>query len=324
MTPPDLPAPLVPAEVDLRDFTFLPLDVVRLRDSDLAALSSGDGFRAAVLLWCTSWHQSPAASLPDDDRLLARYAGFGRDVEAWKAIRDEALRGYQICSDGRLYHPLLAEKANEAWASKQARKARTAAATAAKGRGGSSPCAGDDRQQPAANPDGAPDAAHHDDRDGARDDDRHDERNVHQGKGRENKGEDRGSSLRSEREGAGAGELSPFDRWWEACPHKVGKDEARKAFDRVIRDKRATIDELMAGIEAYRRDKPPDRQWCNPSTWLNQGRWADQPAEVLPLVGGQGARASPAHSATAHRPTSGPASAMAGIAAVVNAHREAS
>ncbi len=106
VTAPDLPAPLVPAEVDLRDFTFLPLDVVRLRDSDLAALSSGDGFRAAVLLWCTSWHQSPAASLPDDDRLLARYAGFGRDIDAWKAVRDEALRGYRLCSGWAALPPL--------------------------------------------------------------------------------------------------------------------------------------------------------------------------------------------------------------------------
>ena len=130
------------------------------------------------------------------------------------------------------------------------------------------------------------------------------------------------SSLRSER--AGAGEPKPFDRWWEACPHKVGKDDARKAFDRIIRDERATVDELVAGMEAYRLAKPPDRQWCNPATWLNQGRWTDQPADVLPLMGGQGARASPANGTAALRPTSGSASALAGVAAAVNAHREAS
>ena len=185
MTAPDLPAPLVPAEVDLRDFAYLPLDAVRLRDSDLAALSSGDGFRAAVLLWCVSWHQSPAASLPDDDRLLARYAGFGRDVEGWKAVRDEALRGYQLCSDGRLYHPLLAEKANEAWASKQARRARTAAATATRSKGGSSPRNDDDRRPDEHTAEGDPDVERHGQRDDDRDDDQHERRNVHQGKGRE-------------------------------------------------------------------------------------------------------------------------------------------
>ncbi|WP_207210882.1 DUF1376 domain-containing protein [Lichenibacterium minor] len=325
MTAPDLsnlPDPLVSAEVDLRDFAYLPLDAVRLRDSDLAALSSGDGFRAAVLLWCTSWHQSPAASLPDDDRLLARYAGYGRDVDAWKAVRNEALRGYQLCSDGRLYHPLLAEKANEAWVSKQARRARTAAATATRSKGASSPRNDDDRRPDGPAAEGDHDVDRHDPRDDDRHDEQHDRRNVHQGKGREGKG-NRGSSLRSERAGAGAAEPEPFDRWWEACPHKVGKDDARKAFDRIIRDERATVDELIAGIDAYRRTKPPDRQWCNPATWLNQGRWTDQPADALPLMGG-GARTSPANGAAPHRPTSGPASALIGIAAVVNAHREAS
>lgn len=121
--------PLVPAEVDLRDFGFMPLDVLRLRDSDLAALATGEEFKAAVLLWCVAWHQVPAASLPNDDRLLARYSGAG---SAWRKVKTEALRGFVECTDGRLYHPTIAEKALEAWASKQARKARTAAATAAR------------------------------------------------------------------------------------------------------------------------------------------------------------------------------------------------
>jgi hypothetical protein len=50
------PEPLTPPDCDLRDFSWMPLDVIRLRDSDLAVISSGDAFRAAVLLWCASWH----------------------------------------------------------------------------------------------------------------------------------------------------------------------------------------------------------------------------------------------------------------------------
>jgi len=114
-----LPAPLVSSDIDLRDFPFLPLDVDRLRDSDLAIEATGDEFRAAVLLWCTAWHQAPAASLPDSDKALAAYAGYGRnDQAAWEAVREGALRGFVRCSDGRLYHRLLAEKANEAWEGK--------------------------------------------------------------------------------------------------------------------------------------------------------------------------------------------------------------
>ena len=105
------PEPLVPAEVDLRDFPFIPLDVVRLRDSRLAAISSGDEFMAWMMLVCASWHQQPAGSLPDDDVDLARLAGFGRVVKEWEKVRDGALYGWILCSDGRFYHPIVAEKA---------------------------------------------------------------------------------------------------------------------------------------------------------------------------------------------------------------------
>lgn len=114
----DLPLPLVLAEVDLTDFPFMPLDVRRIRDSDLAALESPEACWAAVLLWCASWHQVPAASLSDDDRVLANLAGYGRVVKEWLRVREGALRGWVKCADGRLYHPVVAEKANDAWQSK--------------------------------------------------------------------------------------------------------------------------------------------------------------------------------------------------------------
>ena len=116
------PSPLVAPEVDLRDFGFMPLDVLRLRDSDLAALSNGDEFKAAVLLWCVSWHQVPAASLPSDDRLLARFSGAGA---SWKKVKEGALRGFVLCSDGRLYHPVMAEKARDSWDAKMKQRERT-------------------------------------------------------------------------------------------------------------------------------------------------------------------------------------------------------
>lgn len=112
--------PLTPQDCDLRDFSFMPLDVVRLRDSTLAIKATGEEFRAAVLLWCASWHQMPAGSLPDDDAELATFAGFGRVVKEFKKIKAGATRGWVKCSDGRLYHPVIAEKVIEAWREKQA------------------------------------------------------------------------------------------------------------------------------------------------------------------------------------------------------------
>lgn len=118
-------APLVPAHVDLRDFPYMPLDVVRLRDSRLVSHTTGEGFRCAVLLWCVAWHQVPAGSLPDDDLQLAQYAGFGRVVKEWKKLRAEALHGWVLCDDGRWYHPTVAEKALEAWTERLKQRYRT-------------------------------------------------------------------------------------------------------------------------------------------------------------------------------------------------------
>ena len=110
-----LPTPPVPSDIDLRDFAFMPLDVARLRDSRIVDEISGDEFRAAVLLWCASWHQVPAGSLPDDDIQLAKFAGYGRVVDVWMEIKEGALHGFEKSSDGRLYHSVILEKVVNAW-----------------------------------------------------------------------------------------------------------------------------------------------------------------------------------------------------------------
>ncbi|MDB5552827.1 MAG: Uncharacterized protein JWL86_2811 [Rhizobium sp.] len=123
--------PLTPPDLDLRDFDWMPLQVVRLRDSGIVVVASAEAFRAAVLLWCASWHQVPAASLPNDEKMLCSLAGFGRDVKAWRAISDDALHGYVECSDGRLYHPVIAGFAIESGSKKRKQSRQTAAATEA-------------------------------------------------------------------------------------------------------------------------------------------------------------------------------------------------
>lgn len=103
--------PLTPTDCDLRGMPFMPLDVARFIDSDLFAISTGEEFKAAFALLCKSWHQVPAASLPDDDRILAHLSGAGA---RWGKIKATALRNWIKCDDGRLYHPVVAEKAIEA------------------------------------------------------------------------------------------------------------------------------------------------------------------------------------------------------------------
>lgn len=124
-----LPEPLTPPDSDISDFGFMPLDVVRFRNSDLVAFEPAESILAALMLWGVSWHSTPAGSLTDDDRSLAQAAGYGRAVKEWQRVREGALRGFVKCSDGRLYHPVVAEKANEAWKAKLRRMWATHCAT---------------------------------------------------------------------------------------------------------------------------------------------------------------------------------------------------
>ncbi|MFW2080669.1 DUF1376 domain-containing protein [Acinetobacter guillouiae] len=114
-----LPKPLVLENVDLRDFEYMPLDVVRFRDSDFTALVEAEAFRAGFLLMCASWHQVPAGSIPNDDRVLSNLAGFGRVVKEWEKFKEEAMHGWILCDDNRYYHPVVSEKALESWKSKR-------------------------------------------------------------------------------------------------------------------------------------------------------------------------------------------------------------
>jgi Protein of unknown function (DUF1376) len=108
---------------------YMPLDTVRLFDSDFYALSTGDEFKAGLSLWAKAFLQVPAGSLPNNDRLLAHLSGAGKD---WPKVKEMALHGWFECSDGRLYHPVVAEKAREAWQARIDRRARTEAARQAR------------------------------------------------------------------------------------------------------------------------------------------------------------------------------------------------
>lgn len=131
----DLPEPLAGPEVDCRGLDFMPLEVARLRDSELVAYSTGDEFKAAVLLWAKAWSEVPSGSLPNDNRPLARAVAMSE--REFLRVREMALRGFILCADGRLYHPLIcdlaekaskmrrdqAERANSRWAKERAKSA---------------------------------------------------------------------------------------------------------------------------------------------------------------------------------------------------------
>lgn len=74
-----------------------------------------------------------------------------------------------------------------------------------------------------------------------------------------------------------------FEVFWKSYPSKVGKDAARKAFE-----KRRPDDELLALMMAALDVQKCSERWTkdngqyipNPATWLNQGRWMDEDGET--------------------------------------------
>ena len=71
-----------------------------------------------------------------------------------------------------------------------------------------------------------------------------------------------------------------FDAFWKAYPKKVGKGGARTAYQRAV--KKAPHEVIMAGLAKYSPD--PD-YICNPTTWLNQERWSDEPTDYTKTTG---------------------------------------
>jgi hypothetical protein len=68
----------------------------------------------------------------------------------------------------------------------------------------------------------------------------------------------------------------PFDLFWKIYPLKVGKAAAKKAWDKAVT--KADQDEIINGALQYAQD--PNRHpsyTAHPSTWLNAGRWSDDP-----------------------------------------------
>lgn len=75
--------------------------------------------------------------------------------------------------------------------------------------------------------------------------------------------------------------------FWPEYPNKVGKRAALKAY-KAARE-RANLQEILDGLKRYKASKPVRQAWCNPSTFLNQDRWTDEPSypDERPPSGGK-------------------------------------
>ena len=70
-----------------------------------------------------------------------------------------------------------------------------------------------------------------------------------------------------------------FDLFWGAYPRKVGKDAARRAFEKRKPD-RALLESMLQALTVARSSRDWTREGGrfipHPATWLNQGRWQDE------------------------------------------------
>ena len=126
----ELMDPPVPATLEVASWTkYMPLDVAALMNSRFIARSTGPQFKAAVLLWCAAWMETPTGSLPDDDEHLCYLARYPRHL--WSKERQKILSGFEKASDGRLYHRFVCQQAMAAHTKREEKRAENAARTRA-------------------------------------------------------------------------------------------------------------------------------------------------------------------------------------------------
>ncbi|MGE4072738.1 MAG: DnaT-like ssDNA-binding domain-containing protein [Lysobacterales bacterium] len=119
-----------PSDLEAKGWS-LDLDYERIEQSDTWAIASPEQRPWLLMLWMISWRQVPVASLPNNDRLIA--ARIGMPVEQFTEWKEVLLSGWELATDGRLYHKTLtahvlrmAEKRNKDRARVAAFRAKSA------------------------------------------------------------------------------------------------------------------------------------------------------------------------------------------------------
>lgn len=69
--------------------------------------------------------------------------------------------------------------------------------------------------------------------------------------------------------------MSEFDQFWDIYPRRTAKLSAVKAFAKAR--KLASLEDILSGVNRYIASKPFYADWAHPASWLNAGRWMDEP-----------------------------------------------
>ena len=98
--------PPYPADLEAKGWS-LDLDYERIEQSDTWAIALPEQRPWLLMLWLVSWRQVPVASLPISHKLIA--ARLGMPEAKFSEWADVLLSGWEMASDGRMYHKTLTD-----------------------------------------------------------------------------------------------------------------------------------------------------------------------------------------------------------------------
>jgi uncharacterized protein YdaU (DUF1376 family) len=242
--------------IDLTRFDF---NALRFLKSEDVELMTAEEVGQLVLLKCNAWLGGKAASLPNNEALLAKYARCERVSEA-------VMREWKEGSDGRLYNETLSEEWNAA-VSRSAHGMRGAAARWNKVQSGSN-ARGDAPAMPEHSPSNAgvdaPPLV------------KPIQTNPNHSKTTSSEAVASDGQVRkpiSRKKPSPQG----FDDFWLLYPRKEAKQDALKAWRKIKPDE---LPAILAGLEVaiqteqWRKD---GGNWIPlPPSWLNGRRWEDE------------------------------------------------
>lgn len=112
----------------------LDIQVGRLMNSDTWVMMDPEIRPWWVMTFVVSWAQHPCGAFKNNPDLIA--AKLGCDLRFFEKHRDEILAGWELHSDGRLYHPVLSERVHGIvdWRKREAEKKEKARARLAEKR----------------------------------------------------------------------------------------------------------------------------------------------------------------------------------------------
>lgn len=94
--------------------------------------------------------------------------------------------------------------------------------------------------------------------------------------------------------------MPTFEDFYSAYPRHVGKAAAEKAWDVIVKKRAVELAAIVAGAHRYANDPNlPELQYVPyPASWLNAGRWDDDP-EPVRVSTNRGSEREPSNTAQA-------------------------